>query len=374
VEGDRAYVAGDVRANENTSLLVTHTVFLREHNRLVDVMRAADPSLSRQELYERARKMVGAEIQAITYHEFLPAMGVTLDSYTGYDATVNPTVLTEFSNAAFRVGHSQINAQQLRLDAAGHKIAQGDLDLATSFFQPDRLLEGGLEPLIRGLAAQVQEANDSAMVGELRNQLFSMFIPNFGLVNSATDLAAIDIVRGRDVGMPSLNRTRSALGLAPHQDFNQLTSDSALAAKLQTLYGSVDVVDLFVGLLTEDQVADTSLGETTIAIYSKQFGALRDGDRFWFENDLTGANSGLLMIANWDGNTAQSASSWLSTLRLSDILALNTNVRLQDDVFLAVPEPTSGAMLVSGLLAVGILAWRQSSRRTTSTPIIIGGQ
>src|SRR5712692_7608594 len=72
----RAVVAGDVRANENIALTTLHTLFAREHNRIVSLL----PSrLGAEEKFQIARRVVGAEIQRITYTEFLPALGVRLD-------------------------------------------------------------------------------------------------------------------------------------------------------------------------------------------------------------------------------------------------------------------------------------------------------
>lgn len=362
VEGDLAYVAGDVRANENTSLLVTHTIFVREHNRLVDVMRQAGSSLSDQQLYDRARKIVGAQVQAITYNEYLPALGVNLPEYSGYRYDLHPTVFTEFTNAAFRTPHTQINSQQLRLDENGMPIAEGHLSLADSFFNPQKLLEGGLEPLIRGLAAQVQEASNTKMVDALRNQLFDIFVPGFGLVPSATDLAAIDIVRGRDVGLSPLNAVRSALGLSAHASFGDITSDGDLALGLAELYEQVDKIDLFVGLLAEDHLSGSNMGETTMAIFELQFGILRDSDRFWYQYDLDGVNSDLQKVAAWGGGQELAAIDWLNSLRLSDILNLNSNARVHSNVFFVVPEPSSILLLFLAAV-VCALAPRRLARR-----------
>ena len=68
------FLAGDIRANENSLLTSLHTVFAREHNRLVDVIAAQQPALNAEQQYQLARKIVGAEMQMITYQEFLPAL------------------------------------------------------------------------------------------------------------------------------------------------------------------------------------------------------------------------------------------------------------------------------------------------------------
>ncbi len=67
-------LTGDVRAGENQALLSVHTLFAREHNRLVDELAERDPTLTADELYQAARTRVEAEVQAITYNEYLPLL------------------------------------------------------------------------------------------------------------------------------------------------------------------------------------------------------------------------------------------------------------------------------------------------------------
>src|SRR5947208_3088799 len=104
---NRAVVAGDVRANENIALTALHTLFAREHNRIV----AALPSyLTAEERFQIARRVVGAEIQYITYTQFLPALGIQLEPYRGYQPSVNPALSNEFAVVGYRA-HSMIHGE-----------------------------------------------------------------------------------------------------------------------------------------------------------------------------------------------------------------------------------------------------------------------
>ena len=102
-----AIVAGDVRANENSGLTSIQTLFAREHNRIADGLPA---KLSPETRFQIARRVVGAEIQYITYQEFLPAMGVSLPSYSGYKPSVNPSLSNEFATVGFRA-HSMVHGE-----------------------------------------------------------------------------------------------------------------------------------------------------------------------------------------------------------------------------------------------------------------------
>jgi hypothetical protein len=372
--GADTFVAGDVRANEHTALTAVHTLWVREHNRLAGIIAASDPLLGDEQIYQRARKIVAAEIQSITFNGFLPALGITLDPYAGYDDTVDPTVANEFSAAGYRLGHSQINGTMLRLNPDETTITEGNLRLADAFFNPSRILQGGLEPLFLGLAAQVQESTDAKMVDGLRNQLFLRFVPGQDpdspgqLVANATDLASVNITRGRDHGLPFYNDARSAYGLVPASDFSQITSDTALQAALASVYSDVGQVDLWVGMLAEDHLPGSSVGALVHAILVDQFARLRDGDRFWYPNDAQpgGINDDLLAVAQWNGSEPMSALDWLDTLRLSDVIKLNTGVaHLQDNVFFAyaIPEPASILALSVGLGWPGMTRRCRSRRR-----------
>lgn len=281
------HLAGDVRANENVALLSLHTVFLREHNRLVGEFAKADPTLDDEQLYQKARKMVGAQVQAITYNEFLPALlgEGALPSYQGYSPEVDPRISNVFSTAAYRMGHSQIEPIVWREGADGNAIPERDLALLHAFFNPAKLNEGGIDPLLRGLMNFIQEPTDEKVSIALRNMLFGR--PGSG----GLDLASLNIARGRDHGLPGLNAVREAFGLKPYQSFEEISTDPEVSSKLAELYQSPDQVDPWVGMLCEDHLPGAAVGESLKTILVDQFQRLRDGDRFWYGNDpdLAGA-------------------------------------------------------------------------------------
>lgn len=307
------FLAGDVRANENVGLTSIHTLFVREHNRLADEIAERDSSLSDEEIYQEARRTVIAEIQAITYNEFLPSLlgHGALDRYDGYDANVNPNISNEFSTAAYRLGHSLLSPELLRIGADGEVIDDGNLSLREAFFNPSEVSEEGIDAVLRGVTVGLAQELDAQVIDDVRNFLFGP--PGSG----GLDLAALNIQRGRDHGLGSYNDTRESLGLDAADSFSDITSDVELQAKLEDAYGDVDSIELWIGLLSEDHLANSSVGETMQRIISDQFENLRDGDRFWYENIYSGRELRELQ------NTT-----------LGDIIERNTEVEgLQDNVF-----------------------------------------
>ncbi|RLS30634.1 MAG: LEPR-XLL domain-containing protein [Planctomycetota bacterium] len=283
VDKDGMFQAGDVRVNENPGLTSLQTVFVREHNYQAAKIAAANPKLSDEALFQAARSIVVAEIQAVTYNEWLPSlMGRgAIEKYEGYDSTVNPGISNEFATAAFRFGHSLLGDEIEFFDNNGLPISDG-VTLSQAFFNPSVVTQNGIDSVLKYLTADPSSELDTQVVDGVRNFLFGP--PGAG----GLDLASLNIQRGRDHGLADYNDTREAIGLTSVTSFAEITSDVALQEKLQTLYKSVDDIDLWVGGLAEDHVKGSSLGATFQAIIAEQFTQLRDGDRFWYKNQFSG--------------------------------------------------------------------------------------
>lgn len=99
-----------------------HTIWLREHNRVAEVLRDINPHWDGHTLFYEARKVVGAEMQHITYQHWMkhvlgPKGMNMLGDYTGYNPNVEPGIANVFATAALRFGHSLINPILKRLNA-----------------------------------------------------------------------------------------------------------------------------------------------------------------------------------------------------------------------------------------------------------------
>lgn len=340
------FLAGDVRANEQSGLTSMHTLFVREHNRLAGEIKAANPGFDDEKVYQEARKLVGAMMQSVTYNEFLPMiMGSGAPgAYSGYDKTVNPGIANEFSAAAYRFGHSMLSETLLRLDANGEVIAGGNLPLADAFFNPSHILDpnnGGIAPILRGLSQQTAQEVDPMVIDSVRNLLFGP--PGFGF-----DLAALNMQRGRDHGLPGYNDLRAiVLGVDKFTGWDDPDLDFLPGVKeaLMAVYASIDDVDLWVGGLGETHAGDSMMGELFSAILLDQFERLRAGDRFWFENGLF-------------------EDEWMEFIlgsSLSEIVMRNTSIdAMQTNAFL-VPAPGPLGLVALGLITIALS--RREGRR-----------
>ena len=317
------FAAGDVRANENSALVSIHTLFVREHNRLAAELAVAHPSWTDDQLYERARQINIAQYQSVVYNEYLPSLlgNNAIGEYSGYDSSINPTIRRSFSSAAFRVGHTQISSEILRLDTEGNETPEGHLTLSEVFFSSTGVVqEGGIDPIVRGITSSLSQEADLKLIDDLRNLLFT-----FGGQTNRRDLLAINIERGRLNGVKDYNSVREAYGLPRVNSFADITSNVEVQTQLASVYDSVDNIDLYVGLLAEDHVEGSASGETSQTIIAEQFVALREGDRFYYENIFTPQE-----IVEIESTT------------LSDIIVRNTDTTvIQDNAFSLLNQGTA---------------------------------
>jgi peroxidase len=258
----------------------------------------------------------------VTYQEFLPALlgPHALKPYTGYDPGTNPGVSNEFSTAAFRVGHTFLSPVLLRLQKNSSEIPEGHLPLRDAFFAPWQITkESGIAPLLRGLASNPAQEVDAYIIDDVRNFLFGH--PGAG----GFDLAALNLQRGRDHGLSSYNDMRLAFNLLPAVTFADITKDSDLQERLQSIYGTVEQVDAWLGGLAEDHHGEALVGELFLTILVSQFERSRDGDRFFYRNFFS-----------------PDEIQRLEKTTLADIIRRNTSIRkeIQNNVFLLTPSQT----------------------------------
>ncbi len=322
------FLAGDVRANENVLLTSLQTVFMREHNRLVDRIAILKPSLNAQEQYNLARKLVGAEIQAITYNEFLPALmgsnAPPAQAYV-YRPDEDGSITNSFSHAVYRFGHSALGDSLLL--ANNNSQATGSMTFASAFFNPNQITNNPalIDQALMGASLQKSQEIDLKIVDSIRNVMFGP--PGAG----GTDLMAVDIQRGRDHGIVDYNELRVAYDLPLLTNFNQLPTDATTRNALKTLYGNnINNVDAIVAALAETHLPGSSLGPLTTAILVNQFERSRDGDKFFYNADYNELYAGGVLKSDI------AAILNLNTVKLADVIKWNTGLtNISSNLFFA---------------------------------------
>ncbi|XP_051972695.1 eosinophil peroxidase-like isoform X1 [Xyrauchen texanus] len=353
------FIAGDVRVDENIALTSLHALFMREHNRLARALHILNPSWSSETLYQEARKIVGAYQQILVIKEYLPhivgpdAYNKHLGLYPGYDENVDPSIANVFATAAFRFAHLAIQPIIFRLDENYQNHPQfQNVPLYEAFFTPWRVIfEGGVDPLLRGLIGQPAKLNtqDHMLVDALRERLFAF------TSHIALDLAALNMQRSRDHGIPGYNAWRQFCGLSTPQNEQELAvvmNNTELARKLIELYRTPANIDVWLGGVAEPFVPGGRVGPLFACLISTQFQHIRQGDRLWWENKEVFTNR-------------QKAS--LAPVSLARIICDNTGIRnVPNDPF----RFSSSASFVScdNIPAFDLTPWIETDSDTFQGP------
>ncbi|KAJ7333690.1 hypothetical protein OS493_015772 [Desmophyllum pertusum] len=307
-----------------------HTLWMREHNRIAQELGDLNPHWDGDKVYHEARKIVGAEMQHISYNEWLPKIlgpqGMALlGSYSGYEPNIDAGIVNAFATAAFRFGHGLINP----------------------IIFPSQLIL----PAYRTRAAKSRDDKHQLINSELTERLFEM------AHEIALDLGALNIQRGRDHALPGYNRWRGLCNLSVAETFDDFKNeivDSDIRVKLQELYKDPSNVDLWVGGLLEELVPGSLLGQTFSCIIAEQFRRTRAGDRFWYESPSTFDHSQLIQIKQTS---------------LASVLCDNGDAidRVQRDVFLRATYPT-GYVACSSIPRMDLRMWKYCEDGHCSSP------
>ena len=281
---NESFIAGDARANEQVSLTVMHTLWVREHNRIAGILQGLNAHWDDGRVYQETRKIVGALIQKITLYDYLPLIlgdqvfeQLVGTVYPGYQPGTDASIPNAFATAAYRFGHSQIQPMFDRLNPSFKSIPAGPLNLRDAFMNPQAYYDSqGTAPLVRGWITQPARQLDEFLNSILTNQLFER--DN----EPGMDLATLNVQRGRDHGLPPYliwkNFCKNQFNIS-----SDIRNELTYIRFLQT-YGTLDTVDLFVGALAEEPLPGSIVGATLACIFGITFSRLRAGDRFWYES------------------------------------------------------------------------------------------
>ncbi|XP_046571262.1 myeloperoxidase-like [Haliotis rubra] len=291
------FLAGDHRVNENPTLQSTHTIFAKEHNRIAAKLKALNCHWNDEKLFQESRRIVGAIAQKITYGEYLPIImgkqamikyGLAIigsgSTYANvYSTTTDASIRNAFATAAFRMGHSMIHSHFASYSSSFSYLGQDQL--SKIFGKTNLILNVNNREVghyCRGLVKDSVQNTDHKLTQEVTDRLF---VDSNG---NSLDLAALNIQRGRDHGLPSYTKWRKYCNIPTATSFSDLspaTHTTAAVNLLKKVYKHIHDIDLFPGALSETPVPGGLLGPTFTCLLGKQFQALKKGDRFWFEEN-----------------------------------------------------------------------------------------
>ncbi|HEX7892245.1 MAG TPA: peroxidase family protein, partial [Ramlibacter sp.] len=259
---DRHFITGDGRGNENIALTSVHHIFHAEHNRQVDAIKDTilatndaafiaswqlpDGSWDGERLFQAARFATEMQYQHLVFEEFARKLDPNIDEFLapdGFDTTINPAIVGEFAHAVYRVGHTMLTGSVDRFDP---NFNSSSLSLLDAFLNPvaynnNNTLspEAAAGAIVRGMTRQAGSEIDEFVTDAVRNTLLGLPL----------DLAAINIARGRDTGIPSLNEARREL-------YHQASANMALGVGASELKPYTSWFDLAMNLKHQESVVN----------------------------------------------------------------------------------------------------------------------
>jgi len=275
---------GDIRVNEQPTLAMMHTIWMRQHNLIASGLKDLNPSWTDENLFQETRRIIIAQHQHITYNEYLPEiLGWTLTAkekirskvgfkFETYNSSVDPNIPNAFGSAAFRFGHSTMAGELLGYNV--HRSLISKWPFSNYSFAPSMVYNSAeFDELFRGLALQKTMLADKMFSPELSNRLFA------GNETSGLDLPGLNIQRGRDHGIGTYMDYRRACGLSV--DLSDIETDRSKRI-LGEVYADVEDIDLYVGGMMEKHMEKAKLGPTFVCIILKTFKEIKKGDRYFY--------------------------------------------------------------------------------------------
>ncbi|XP_012943057.2 dual oxidase [Aplysia californica] len=328
---------GDENVFENPPVLALSLMFYRYHNLFATEVMREHGQLTSDRVFEMARRRVIGVTQKLVVYDWLPKLiGKDLPPYTGYKPWVKSDVTDIFDAGAINyimtLIPSAINQVDMKCQAREHKEYKAQRLCNTYWKAMDMVYahrDGAVE-ILRGLAVQMAEEDDTFVVEDLRSKFYGP------LYHSNHDLVLLTIMKGRDYGLPDYNTVRETMGLPRVESFEEINpwlnkTNPELMAKFSGVHKhNLSLIDMFVGGMME--TTPDGPGELFTQILYDQFLRIRDGDRFWFENEEIGLYS-------------PEEIATIKSVTLADILVNVTDItkdQIQKDVFTAAPDPPCG--------------------------------
>ncbi|XP_055598963.1 chorion peroxidase [Uranotaenia lowii] len=294
--GKYCFESGDERANENLHLTSMHLIWARHHNSLAEELKKVNPDWDDERLFQEARRILAAQMQHITYNEFLPLiigadnsekMGISPDPETdkdSYNATVDPSIANVFAAAAFRFAHTLLPG--LMQKTRDPTSSRSGIELHKMLFNPYSLYgKSGLDDAIGGAMSTALGKYDRYFTSELTEHLFEK--PSDLLTDRpcGLDLVSLNIQRGRDHGLPSYPHWRKHCHLPPVDSWAQVGEavDPGSLEQMRKIYQQPENVDVYSGALSEPPVKGGIVGPLLTCLIGDQFLRLKQGDSFWYE-------------------------------------------------------------------------------------------
>ncbi|XP_072228694.1 phosducin-like protein [Leuresthes tenuis] len=221
------------------------TLWLREHNRVCDILKAVHPTWDDEQLFQTTRLIIIGETIRIVIEEYVQHL-------SGYflQLKFDPTLLF---NSNFQYGNrislefSQLYHWHPLMPDSFH-INGDELTYTQFLFNTSVLTHYGVEKLVDAFSRQV-----AGQIGGGHN------------INAVvTNVAVGTIKESRQLRLRPFNEYRKRFNLEPYTSFMQFTDDEEQARVLEEFYGDIDALEFYPGLMLEKTRATAIFGESMI--------------------------------------------------------------------------------------------------------------
>jgi Animal haem peroxidase len=288
-------------------LVVLQTLFTREHNAVCDMLHAAYPTWDDEQLFQRARLVVSALIAKIHTVEWTPAVISHPTTATALRANWFGLVGERVRRRLGRISSGEIISGIPGSPTRDHGVPYSLTEEFTAVYRmhplmPDMWSMRTLtdDSLLAEYTLRELSGPDSLRVLDtvsLSDMLYSFGTMHPGLVTlhnfprflqefvrpdgRTMDLAATDILRHRELGVPRYCEFRRQLHLRAPRTFADLTDDAATARAISDLYdGDIEQVDLMVGMFAERLPSGFAFSDTAFRIFILMASRRLNSDRF----------------------------------------------------------------------------------------------
>jgi hypothetical protein len=301
-----------VAGNLWIGLGILHTLFTLEHNAICDRLRRAYPTWTDDQLYERARLVNAALMAKIHTVEWTPAIIAHPTTRYAMHANWWGLVGERLGRRFGRLGSSEVLSGIPGSPTDHHGVPYSLTEEFVAVYRMHPLLPD--EYTFRSLADDsVLQERTFPEVGALQtrtrleelgvaNAAYSLGIAHPGAITlhnyprflqqferpdgTTIDLAATDVMRVRERGVPRYNDFRRHFRLRPAGSFEELTDNPEWAEEMRRLYGDVERVDLMVGLYAEPFPKGFGFSDTAFRVFILMASRRLKSDRF-FTRDYT---------------------------------------------------------------------------------------
>jgi prostaglandin-endoperoxide synthase 2 len=233
------------RANVQIGYVMLNTLFLREHNRLCDLLAQNYPNWDDERLFQTARNIIIVLLMRIVIEEYI-------NHITPYHFKFSTDPLAFSNEKWYRPNWMPF---EFALVYRWHSAL------------PDTLMYDG-KPMHMGRTMWNNDLITDKGLGALFEESSSQPAGMIDLFNTPDFLVPVELASirmGREAKLRSYNDYRVMCGFPRVTDFNQITADETAQEKLKHLYGNVDNIDFYVGLFAEDQAWENSTVPPMIA-------------------------------------------------------------------------------------------------------------